>query len=300
MNPPVRYRSPDEDSSRWLGFPFRPGDIVISTRSKSGTTWVQMICALLIFQRTELPEPLSRLSPWLDWLIAPRDAVYAQLAAQRHRRFIKTHTPLDGIPIEPRCTYVVAMRDPLDMAVSLFHQGENLDRGRIRQLLGQPEPEAPPKPRPPLHRWLLSWIGEDADPRQQLDSLPGVLAHFTDAWQRRHQSNIVLVHYDDLCADLGGEMRRLAGRLAIRVPDRVWPDLIDAASFDAMRASVDRIAPDPSGILKDRAAFFRRGTSGEGAAQLSADELAGYRSRVAELAPPDLVRWLLRDARGQD
>jgi hypothetical protein len=39
---PFRYQSPDEDSARWLGFPFRDGDIVISTRSKTGTTWVQM------------------------------------------------------------------------------------------------------------------------------------------------------------------------------------------------------------------------------------------------------------------
>jgi hypothetical protein len=44
---PFRYQSPDEDSGRWLGFPFRDGDIVISTRSKTGTTWVQMICARL-------------------------------------------------------------------------------------------------------------------------------------------------------------------------------------------------------------------------------------------------------------
>jgi hypothetical protein len=75
---PTRYRSSEEDSARWLGFPFRDGDIVISTRSKSGTTWVQMICALLVFQRTELPAPLGELSPWLDWLVAPRDEVLAK------------------------------------------------------------------------------------------------------------------------------------------------------------------------------------------------------------------------------
>jgi hypothetical protein len=40
---PIRYTSSDEDSARWLGFLFRAGDIVISTRSKSGTTWLQMI-----------------------------------------------------------------------------------------------------------------------------------------------------------------------------------------------------------------------------------------------------------------
>ena len=99
---PIRYQSAEEDSGRWNDFSFRDGDVVISTRSKSGTTWMQMICALLIFQNAELPEPLADLSPWLDWLIAPRDEVVAHLERQTHRRFIKTHTPLDGIPLDPR------------------------------------------------------------------------------------------------------------------------------------------------------------------------------------------------------
>ena len=161
---PFRYQSPEEDSARWLGFPFRDGDIVISTRSRTGTTWVQMICALLVFQTPELPAPLGQLSPWLDHLITPRDKVYARLAAQQHRRFIKTHTPLDGIPLDPRATYLVTARHPLDMAVSLYHQGGNIDRARVRQLTGQPGPAGPP-PRKPLHDWLPGWIASDDDPR---------------------------------------------------------------------------------------------------------------------------------------
>jgi len=144
--PPVRYRSRDEDSARWRHFPFRAGDIVISTRSKSGTTWMQMICALLVFQTPAFPQPLADLSPWLDWLITPEAEVYARLAAQRHRRIIKTHTPLDGLPIDPRVTYIVVAREPLDLAVSLFHQSTNLNRDRMRQLSGQPA-RRPPKTR---------------------------------------------------------------------------------------------------------------------------------------------------------
>src|ERR1700677_538611 len=114
-----RYTAPDEGSARWWGFPSRPGDIVVSTRSKSGTTWVQMICLLLVFGRPELPDRLGRLSPWLDWLVEPEADVFARLAAQTHRRVIKTHTPLDGVPLHPRVTYIVVGRHPLDVAVSL-------------------------------------------------------------------------------------------------------------------------------------------------------------------------------------
>jgi aryl sulfotransferase len=287
---PFRYRSPEEDSARWLGFQFRDGDIVISTRSKTGTTWVQMICALLIFGDPVLPAPLGRLSPWLDHSVRPVDEVYADLAAQRHRRFIKTHTPLDGIPLDPRATYLVTARHPLDMAVSLYHQGDNIDRARVRQLTGQPEPTGPPRPRPPVHDWLLGWITDDDDPRERMDSLPGVMWHLSDAWSRRHQPNVRLVRYEDLLADLAGQMQALAAYLGIEIPAAAWPRLAEAATFASMSGQADTLAP--AGVLKSSAAFFRRGTAGAAREILSADELDLYQARVAELAPSDLLAWL--------
>lgn len=292
--PRFRYRSPDEDSGRWLGFPFRDGDIVISTRSKSGTTWLQMICGLLVFQTPELPAPLARLSPWLDWLVTPLADVSAELTAQQHRRFLKTHTPLDGIPLDQRATYLVAARHPLDMAVSLYHQGENIDRDRLRALTGAPQPAGPRPPRPPLHDWLVAAIESNASPQDEMDSFPGVMWHLSDAWSRRHQPNVVLVHYDDLLTDLEGEMRRLATGLGIEVVPARWPLLVEAATFDEMRSRAHDLAPDAAGVLKDPVRFFRGGRSGDGTALLSAGELARYRARAAELAPADLVDWLHR------
>ena len=208
---------------------------------------------------------------------------------------IKTHSPLDGIPLDPGATYIVVARHPLDMAVSLYHQGDNIDRARLRQLTGQPQPTQPAAPRPPLHEWLLEWIDWEGRPSEQLDSLPGVLWHLTGAWERRHEPNIVLAHYDDLVADLEGEMRRLAVRLGITVPDSTWPEIVRAAGFDQMRARAEQSAPDPADILKDRSLFFRRGSSGAGREVLSADELAHYRARVEHMAPADVLAWLHRD-----
>lgn len=289
---PFRYRSPDEDSGRWIGFEFREGDIVISTRSKTGSTWVQMICGLLVFQTPELPAALAEISPWLDWLVFPQSDIYERLEAQGHRRFIKTHTPLDGVPIDPRATYIVTGRHPLDTAVSLYHQSLNIDRARLRALTGAAEPTRSRKEVPPVHDWLLRWIESEDEPRDSLDSLPGIMWHLTDAWSRREESNVVLVHYDDLSSDLDREMRRIAGLLAFDVDERVWPQLVRAATFSEMQANSAKTAPDPRGIFIDKSAFFRGGRSGDGASLLDREEHARYEARVAALAPADLLEWL--------
>ena len=53
----VQYRSLLTDNARWERFTFRPSDIVISTPAKCGTTWTQMLCALLIFDGPDSPRP---------------------------------------------------------------------------------------------------------------------------------------------------------------------------------------------------------------------------------------------------
>ncbi len=291
-DPVFRYRSPDEDSGRWDDFGFRAGDIVISTRSKHGTTWVQMICALLVFQTPDLPRPLAELSPWLDWLGTPRRQVFEALDAQIHRRFIKSHTPLDGLPVHPEVTYLVVARHPLDAAVSLYHQSANLNRARIAELTGQPAPDR--RVQPALADWLRAWIDAEPDVRPNLDSLPGVMWHLGDAWKRRDVAQVLLLHYDDLRSDLSGQMRSLASALSIDVPESRWPRLIEAAGFEQMSSRATLLAPDPAGVLTDARAFFRQGASGAASKHLRPADLEKYRSRVAQLAPADLIAWLHR------
>ena len=65
-----------------------------------------MIVGMLLLDRTDLGAPISSISPWLDMLIRTDDEVFGLLEGQRHRRFIKTHTPLDGLPRLPSVTYI--------------------------------------------------------------------------------------------------------------------------------------------------------------------------------------------------
>ena len=292
-NHPVRYRSGDEDSARWLDFRFRDSDIVISTRSKSGTTWMQMVCALLIFQTPDLPRPLPELSPWLDWLVLPKGELFSDLEAQTHRRFIKTHTPLDGLPDNDRVTFIVVARHPLDAAVSLYHQSHNINRKRLAELTGNPD-LAKPKELPPLAEWLHNWIDSDVSANLALESFNGVFHHLTDAWSRKNQSNVLLVHYADLLHDLRNEMRRIAAILDIDVSSDRVSELARAATFESMKANGDNLAPDPAGALRNKALFFRSGQSGAGTNASHAADLAAYHSRAARAAPPDLLDWLHR------
>lgn len=282
-----RYGS--EANERWVGFEHRPGDIVISTRSKCGTTWLQMISALLVFQAPDLPGPLAELSPWLDWEVEPIEVVRARLAAQRHRRFIKTHTPLDGLPLQPDVTYIVVGRHPCDVAESLYHHGHNIDRDRFETLTGRRT--SPPEG--PFADWIDGWLVPAAGPEEQLDTMPGLLHHLADAWARSGAPNIILVHYRDLNADLEGQMRRFADRLRIAVPAERWPKLVEAASFDSMRARADRLAPDRLGVLKDRRSFFRSGPTGPTKRLCQADDIRRCETRVLELASAGLAHWLL-------
>jgi aryl sulfotransferase len=101
---PRRYKNVVFDSARWEGFRFRPDDIVISTPPKCGTTWTQMICALLILQTPAFDRSVDLISPWLDMQTRDLASVRADLDAQTHRRFIKpTHRSMlfRAIPRSP-------------------------------------------------------------------------------------------------------------------------------------------------------------------------------------------------------
>jgi hypothetical protein len=288
------------DSARWDDVPLRDGDIIISTPAKSGTTWMQMICALLIFQTPDLPRPLDELSVWVDMLTRSREDLASAIAAQRHRRFFKTHTPLDGLPFDERITYVCVGRDPRDAAISWDNHIANSDFEVVVGLrvaaVGTegmdrlaPPGEAPESPRDRFWAWV------DTADDEAVVGLPATVRHLTGFWQVRDRPNVVLVHYDDLKADLQGQMRRLAGRLRIDVPEQKWPELVRAATFDYMSSHAAQLTPGIK-MWRDPDRFFHRGTSGQWRRLLDADDLRRYADRVCALGAPDLVAWAHRGA----
>src|SRR5579863_1604266 len=212
-----RYETAVADSDRWDCFKPRDGDIIVVTAPKCGTTWTQMLCALLV-HGPDLPMPLTRLSPWLDRLSTPIGALVADLEAQPWRRIIKTHTPLDGLPYFDNVSYVFCGRDPRDAFLSMMDNMRNTSdatMSAVRARMGLPAdfvfPDDPNVFFPvwmtaPIHAWV-----EDGFPTGS------VFGTARDFWRWRELPNLHFVHYRDLVCDLDGEMRRLASFLGVRV-----------------------------------------------------------------------------------
>lgn len=301
----MRYRTLVQDSARWGGFVFRPDDIVISTPPKCGTTWMQMLCALLIFDGPDFPEPLDEISPWLDMCNRPLAEVRKTLDAQTHRRFIKTHTPLDGLPVHPGVTYLIVGRDPRDVAVSFDHHRENMDFDHFMALraeaVGSEDLSDLPPPAPrfedPAERFRFFMTDPTVGGSLNLGA---VLHHLQDGWQRRRDRNVALFHYADMVADLAGEMQRLAATLGIACSAEKARVLAPEAGIGRMRERAAELAPAASQQnWKDPTKFFRRGGFEEWRAWAAPADLAAYDARIAAETSPEFAAWLHRGRLGQ-
>ncbi|MBV1915902.1 MAG: sulfotransferase domain-containing protein [Pseudomonadales bacterium] len=290
------YTSLMMESVRWKNFEPRPDDIIICTAPKCGTTWMQMICALLIFQEPELKKPLSEYSPWLDMLVLPVDEALDKLTAQTHRRFIKTHTPLDGLPYFDDVTYLVVGRDPRDAFMSMQPHKKNMNPEKVMAMMDNAlhDAEIPAPSEDSLSTQFQKWMAVSADPAEGgLTSATSVLNYISSFWQYRHMPNIHFIHYSDLKADLGSQMERVANILDIQVSKEKWPALINAATFESMKSNADNVAPDAEkNLWHNNSGFFNSGKSGQWQGLLNDEDIAVFHQQLKERASPELAYWL--------
>lgn len=285
------YRSLVADSQRWDGFVFRPGDIIISTPPKSGTTWTQMLCAMLVFDSSEFHETMDNMSPWLDMCTRSKEEIFTLLDGQTHRRFIKTHTPLDGLPLDPEVTYLVVGRDPRDVAISFEHHKANMDFESLiatrEAAVGNDDlgdfPPPPPDSDDPVERMQQFVEGEGF-----VVTFDAVVGHLRDAWDRRREPNVALFHYSDYQRDLSGELQRLAAVLDIPLSPGRAAQLAGEAELTKMRARAEELAPDTGrSHWLDTSRFFRSGGHGEWKDRFTQELAQRYEERIAEFAEGD-------------
>ena len=199
------YRSHHLDSERWDHVTLRPGDVVISTSMKAGTTWMQRIMSLLVFGAGPLPAPLVALSPWIDAaFLGDVDGVVATIEAQEHQRFLKSHLPFDALPYDPAVRYVYVGRDTRDVFMSAFNHYSaytELTYSLLDAAGGArgPMPRCPATERELWAEWMTRSLFD-----WETDGWPFWSHHHHAAsfWPHRDLPNVLMVHYADLLADL--------------------------------------------------------------------------------------------------
>jgi aryl sulfotransferase len=293
-----RYRGYISDSARWEKFQLRPGDVIISTPSKSGTTWMQTIVGMLLRNSVDLP-PISTISPWLDMQVRSANDAYAILDAQTGRRFIKTHTPLDGVPFDSAVTYITVIRHPLDVAMSDRDHMSNMDRDGLAELVsaiaGEYEHPADHEEAPEDPGDFLRWFIDNHE--QPTGSGPYGLDDYCQQvrtyWEARDKPNVHLFHYADMWSDLDGEMRVVADALNVEVDEARWPTFVEAATLKSMRARASEAAPDAHlGLWKSTETFFKVGGTRDWASLLTERDLRHFDDRLHELAG-DAYDWIM-------
>lgn len=285
------------DSRQWDGYRPREGDVVIATAPKVGTTWTQHIVNLLVFQNAE-PRQLFDLSPWIDCrFMMPIEAMLAAIDAQQHRRFLKSHLPFDALPVYDEVRYIHVARDGRDACMSFLNHfnsflPEAIERfdaiGLADETIGRPMPRPPRTPR----EFFRYWLTDEAD-----DEKPMMSRRFFDIersfWSERARPNLHLVHYNDLKADLGAEMKRIAAFLGISVSDAVWPELLEAASFESMKREGDALLGGLKRGFKDgHETFLHSGTNNRWQGVLTEEDLRLYDETVEAETTSGLRNWL--------
>lgn len=277
------YRNAVYDNRRWAGFKPRSGDIVVCTPPKCGTTWTQAIVASLLWPDGKLPGRVMEVAPWIEFELFPIESVLAMLDGQTHRRFMKSHTPADGIPFFEETQYIAVARDGRDAFMSLCNHLERF-KDEVRDGLNAKAlaDGVPPIPgwNGDVHGFFQNWLGEGLH-----------FQHVASFWERRHDPRVLLVHFNDLRADLGGEMRRIAAFLEIEIPEAHWPAVVARCTFDAMRARSDEIGPFDQVFDGGARSFLFKGTNGRWREVLTAEELSAYAQRVGDFLTPDAALW---------
>ena len=276
------------DSTVWNDFQFRDDDVIIATYAKAGTTWMQQIVGQLIVGGDPTLEA-ANLSPWLDIRIVPKQQKFAMLAAQTHRRFIKTHLPLDALVYSPKAKYIYIARDARDLVWSMYNHHANALPQWYTALNNTPGRIGPPiePPTDDIREYWRDWMDQDGHPFWPF------WASLRSWWAARHLPNLLMVHFNDLRADLPGQVQRIASFLDIKTNSQQRQSIIEYCSFDWMKNNAAVTAPMGGAMWRGGAeTFINKGTNGRWRDILSSAEIEEYEQQaINELGQP-CAKWL--------
>jgi aryl sulfotransferase len=293
-----KVRSMIMDSERWADFRPRSGDVIVATYPKCGTTWTQRIVSMLIHQ-SPAPRDIMGEGPWVDATIFdPIEVMLRTLEGQTHRRSMKSHLPLDALPVFEGAKVVHTVRDGRDACISMHNHmlGIRLDFMMAHAAEAPPElmADGPPPPTPEDPReYFLQWMDTAEGKRPMAGGDLPFCEFELGYWAARNSPWLLHVHYADLKADLEGEVRRISEFLEVDTPAALLRELAAAATFESMKRDGGALLPKIGEAFdKGPERFLNKGTNGRWKDFLTDADLARYDALIRARLSPDMARWI--------
>lgn len=276
------------DSTVWDDINFRDDDIIIATYAKAGTTWLQQIVSQLIFAGQE-GLSVAEMSPWVDLRVPPKEAKLPEIEAQTHRRFLKTHLPVDALVFSTKAKYLYIARDARDVMWSMHNHhmtANDMWYGALNDTPGRVGP-ALEKPTTDPVEYFEHWLDNDGAP------LWPFWENMRSWWEIRDLPNVKLLHFADLKNDLPGQIQKISDFLDIDVDAEAMARIVAHCSFDYMKSHAAESVP-LGGAFWDGGAksFIHKGTNGRWANQLSEATNQKYLARAEQELGAECAQWL--------
>lgn len=277
------------DSTIWNDFNFRDDDIIISTYAKSGTTWMQQIVSQLLFKGEEALE-VANMSPWMDLRFPPKETKLALVEAQKHRRFLKTHLPVDALVFSDKAKYIYIGRDGRDVLWSMYNHHATANEAFYEALNHTPGRVGPPmgQPASSVTQYFHEWLDMDGYPWWPF------WENVRSWWEIRNLPNVLLVHFANLKSDLPTEIRRIAKFLDIPIEEKKWNLILNHCDFDYMKKHAKKTVPLEGTLWNGGAqSFIHKGVNGRWRDTLTDDEIVKYEEICENELGHACAHWLI-------
>lgn len=244
----------------------RDSDVYVSTFSRSGTTWMQLIMYQLTTDGDMSFNHLFDVAPWV-FINAVTGTPVPEVPEPRVR---KTHDNYSLYPKGTKGRFIHVIRDGKDVCVSYYHHKR-------------------------AAKGFRGSFDEHFDSFLDTSSEYNWFNHTKEWLSNENQLNILYVSYEALRTNFDAEIQRVADFCGISLTDELLARVKQFTSFEYMKQHQDKFGPttkffagkvgsgDYKGLPETCTQFIRNGKVGEGEAVFSEEHKMRYEAKFQAL-----------------
>lgn len=196
----------------------RPTDVLVASYPKTGTTWTQEIC-YLILNNIDLEKANSKtLEERIPFIEIPPMGIKG-FEKLPDPRVIKTHLPYEDIPqsfLQNKTKIVYIARNPKDTAVSYYH---------FMKMLGYFAYSGT------LEDFVDLFVNDTGSDHVMYHTY---VKHALEYWKRRNEGTVLFLTYEGMQKDFIGGIRKVAQFLGKTLTDEQVDQIAAHCSFESM------------------------------------------------------------------